>query len=148
MKIFTLERLKDYLNEAYGFDITRDTRLRQVAFGKKVFCYIAKEYGFRVRDIKKTIKQPHDLVIYHHKTFHTVMPIDLDIYNKCVEHFEIPLETIPSTLWLSHGKQIHSMVDKMKVLSMKDLKYFEKRKLDAFIENVKKEQEFKALGFD
>lgn len=141
-----LEQLKDFLDEVYGFDIKKNTRLRNYAYAKKVFIRVARDYGYRWIEMEPVIGQTHDLLIYHHDTFNTIKPIDLEKYNICIEHFNLPMEKIPSMSWFLHGEKLMSIIEKMKNLSGKNLRYFERHRLDKFLKEVEREEEIKNMN--
>lgn len=141
-----LEDLKKFLDKVYGFDIATDTRKREYAYAKKVFIYLAREYGYKWIQMESIIGQTHDLLIYHHGTFSLVKPIDLENYNMAIEHFELPMDKIPSIGWFINGQTIMNMVAKMKGLSVKNLRYFETHRLDKFLKEIEREEELKNLS--
>jgi len=143
-----LQELKDLLDELYGFDISADTRKREYAYARKVFCKIAYDYGYRWKDIKVVIGISHDLCIYHHGTFNAINPIDLHNYNTAIKYFELPMEQIPSMSWYINGEMVQGIIEKLKKFSIKDLKYFEINRIDKFLKAVQDEKEIKSLNYE
>ena len=141
----TLEDLSRVTVEMYGFKLDERNRNRDVVYARKVFVKLAKDYGYRWHDIKPFIGSNHDLCIYHYDTFSTITPKDLDKYNILIEYFNLPMEKIPSMQWYIAGKDVMTIMKKLKKLSRKDLAYFKENTLEGFLKSLKKERELKKL---
>jgi hypothetical protein len=140
-----LEDLKIVLDELYGFDICKKSRKRKFVYARKVFVKLAYGYGYTWEDMKEVIGMTHDLCIFHHNSFTSVKPIDLDKYNAAITYFDLPMDKISSMSWYINGEKLHKIVEKLKVLSVKDLKYFEYSRVDRFLEAIQEEKELKSL---
>jgi len=135
----TLDELKYVLDQMYGYDITRKTRVRERAYAKKVFITLAKDFGFRWKDIVKVIGQKHDVCIWHHKTFGDIKPMDLMMYNACIDYFNLTMTKIPNVQAINGNPVLDKVLYQIKSLSLKDLKYFDSKLLDIFLKKLKHE---------
>lgn len=140
-----LSELKYVLDELYGFDISARSRKREYVYARKVFITLARDYGYNWIDMHHVIDQKHDECIYHYRTFHVVNPMDLQHYNTCIDYFNLPMEKIPSMAWRQNGGLVQNMIDKMKEMSARDLRYFDRNRLDVFLKKVKEEEEIENL---
>ena len=142
----TTTDLKVFFSSCYGFDISRKSGKREVVGAKKVYCQIAKRYGYGPSEIGKGIGITHDHVIYHNKNFSTISPMDLHFYNSAITYFNLPLEHITNINELLHGPIMSSIIQELKVLKPKDLMAFKRYKVKPFFDSLRKEKELKNMG--
>ena len=141
----TLEELKYVLDQMYGFDISRRTRARAVVYAKKVFIQLAKTYGYDWKDMKDIVKLQHDNCIFHYKSFGDIKPIDLTMYNACIDYFNLPMNKIPTVESINSNPVMEEVLYKIKALGLRDVKYFNANVLDPFLSKLKKEKELNEL---
>jgi len=78
----TLEQLKQEVERRYGFEISGQTRKRNVVYARKVFCKLGRLMEYTFQDIGNTIGVNHCSALYHNNTFYSVESLDVKIYNK------------------------------------------------------------------
>ncbi|MFT5875741.1 MAG: hypothetical protein ACI8WT_004737 [Clostridium sp.] len=139
----TLEELKFFLDKMYGFDLSIKTKKREKVYAKRVFINLAYNYGYEVQDIHPLMKLKHPVIKHHRSNFGTIMPIDLDMYNKCIDYFDLPMDKIPNVISISGDPRFSKIILKLKELNRADLKYFDEKWISVFIEKLAYE---KSLG--
>ena len=135
-----VEELKYVLDQLYGFDIARKTKTREVVYAKRVFVNLAFKYGHKVKHICKEVNLNHSGMKHHRDNFGSINPIDLNHYNKCVEYFRLPMETIPSINSINGDYRLLEALDDISALNTKDLKYFREKVLKPFLSKLKFEK--------
>ena len=140
--------LKYALDELYGFNIARKSRKSELVYAKKVFITLMKDYGYRWKHMVDVIGLSHDNCIFHYKTFGDIKPIDLSIYNTCIDVFELPMIKYPSVSSINGNPLTDEVILKMKGLGFRDLKYFNEKLLDPFLFKLEEEKQLKQLTND
>ena len=139
--MITINLIKTHLDLVYGFDVLKKSRKRKIVYARKVLITILVDYGFTHAEIKKEYDWiKHDICIFHRNTFNQITPIDLRIYNKCVEYFQLPIQIYNSVNGIDKNPSTASMIDTLLGLSRKDIKYFDNKIFKPFIRNLKIEQ--------
>jgi len=87
-----LTRLRQLVEEYYGFSIMKKSRLRQVVYAKKVFSQLGRDFGYSYQAIANDIGHNHATIIHHEKSFHAILDYDARIYNKCLDVFSQLIE--------------------------------------------------------
>lgn len=137
----SIHKIRDFIELSYGIDLKLRTRKRTYAYARKVFCRIGYELGFGQTELAQFIGiKENDMVLYHSSTFHMIKPLDLMIYNKCIDKFNLPLQKYKTVRSISHNQRIDSIVYKLTSLSTKDLKFFENKVVDRFLKKVEEER--------
>jgi hypothetical protein len=83
----TLEQLKQEVERRYGFEISGQTRKRNVVYARKVFCKLGRLMNYTFQDIGNTIGVNHCSALYHNNTFYSVEDYDNKIYNSILEDY-------------------------------------------------------------
>jgi hypothetical protein len=78
-----LTRLRQLVEEYYGFSIMKRNRAREVVYAKKVFSQLGRDFGYAYQAIANEIGHNHATIIHHEKSFHAILDYDAKIYNKC-----------------------------------------------------------------
>jgi len=87
-----LIRLKQLVEEYYGFSIMKKSRSRQIVYAKKVFSRLGRDFGYPYQAIGDAIGHNHATIIHHEKSFHAILDYDARIYNKCLGVFSELIE--------------------------------------------------------
>lgn len=141
----TINLIKTHLDIVYGFDVLERCRKREVVYARKVLITILVDYGFTHAQIKKEYDWvKHDMCIFHRKTFNQIRPMDLKIYNGCVEYFQLPMPMYNSVNGIDKNATTASMIDILLGLSRKDIKYFNDKVFKPFIRDLKTEKSIMA----
>ena len=138
----TLNDLIDDVNKFLNIDLKAKGRHRDLVYAKKVYSRIASLMGYGPSDIGLYINAKHDIMIFHNNTFDQVRPKEIDAYNKIIVKRNLPLDTIGNIRLLKESPEMIRITNKLSKLSLKDLKYFEKNRLDKFLEALQREKHF------
>jgi hypothetical protein len=87
-----LLKLKEILEEYYGFSINKGSRVREKIYAKKVFSRLGKNFGYTYQLMADIIGCDHATMIHHNKSFHVILGNDVKIYNRCLSVFSKLLE--------------------------------------------------------
>lgn len=142
-----LSELLCFLSEQYGWNITvKGSRKRKIVNAKKVFAKFASDMGYGPSEIGHWLEVPHDLIIHYRKTFDAVLAVDVAAYNKCIDHFDAPLDKINGVLELTNGPMISKVMREVSQLNSKDLRFFADVVLPRFKERLENERKVKEMG--
>ena len=143
-----LQDLKIFLDNAYGFDISRKTAKREVVYARKVFIQVAVKYGaFTLRAIGSVLgDMSHDNVLYHSREFNCVNPVDLHHYNAAIDYFDLPIPRILSINELIYGVEISDIIKDLGRLRVQDLRLFKEKVLEPFLKKIELEEKIKKMG--
>lgn len=117
----SLTIIKEFLDEAYGFDISNTSRKRKYCYAKKVFCKLAFETNrFKCLEVAKEIGLTnHTTYLYHCKTFDVVFDKDKEIYKYAKMMLGSYLYTINEK-----SELMKSILEHLKELDYSQLKEF------------------------
>jgi hypothetical protein len=87
-KNLRLERLKSLVEDIYGFNLSGGGRKREYVYAKKVYAKIAMDQGHTSASIGRSLNYNHATVLFYYKTFHSVKPSDIEIYERIIEIYE------------------------------------------------------------
>tara|TARA_R110000822_G_scaffold125716_7_gene260660 strand:- start:103 stop:534 length:432 start_codon:yes stop_codon:yes gene_type:complete len=132
----TVIEIKLVLDNLYGFDIMKPTRMRKYSYARKVLTVLASNYGHTNEEIFINLKIPHDLVIYNHKTIHNIKKIDMHMYNKCIDRLDLKMNKILTLKSLSDNQTADDINEKLRSLSRKDLMYFKSSVFEPFLKKI------------
>lgn len=138
-----LEQLINDIQLHLGVDVKKKGRTRNTVYARKLYAKIALDYGIGPTEAGEAIKFPHDLMIYHHKTFPNVRPKELNAYNQIVKMRNLPMNLIENSRALRQSPTMIRILNKLAKLTPTDLKYFETHKLNTFLDSLEKEKLFK-----
>ena len=133
----TIKEIIDALNELYGFDVLKKTRLRKYAYARKILTCLLSNHGHTNESITSSIGIKHHLIIYNHATIDTIAKIDMVNYNRCIDKLDLKMKKIVSLNSLSANPVADEIHEKLKTLSRKDLVYFKSQIFKPFYKEVK-----------
>lgn len=140
--VVSLKQIKGYLDAIYGFDIAQEKRDRSIVYARKVFINIAHRYGYSWIEMEPVIRQKHDTCIYHVKTFSAIKPMDLHVYNACVDALDLPVQKYNSVTSIDANTTTNKIVDELMKMSRKDIKYFHNKIWLKYLTNLAHEKSF------
>ena len=141
-----LEELTYVLEQLYDFKLWDKGRKGDVVCARKVFCKLASDMGYGPTAMGRATGQPHDLMIYHKSTFHSVMPIDIHHYNACIDYFNLPLNKISNIRELLYGNEINKAIEQLRDLNSKELKDLINFVIPNYKKKLKWEKSIKEMG--
>jgi|TARA_R110002050_G_scaffold233071_1_gene368831 hypothetical protein len=136
----SISKIKAFLDSMYGFDVLKKGRKREVVYARKVLISILVDYGYTHKEINHVYNVPHDMCIFHRKTFNQIRPIDLDRYNACIEYYQLPVTIYNSVNAIDKDPSVVKMIDKILGLGRRDFKYFDNKIFKPFIRNLELEK--------
>ena len=134
-----IESLYSQLCYLYGFDIGSDSRKKDVSNSKKVFCNIATQMGYLLREIGECIGISHDNVLYHKKTFDYVNRKDIIYHDIIVIANELNYVRLAEDVMVfdrldNHRQECYEeIVDSVMRLNLEDLNDFMNNRFRPFI---------------
>ena len=127
----------------YDFDISRECRTNHVVRAKKVFIQLCWKYGHRVGNYAPVINVTHANCIFHQKNFHSIFPIDLQMYNACIRYFNLPLEQYGNLFSLNESNEMNNIISQLRNLNKKELIEFKRLKVDTYFKEREFEKEYR-----
>jgi len=144
-----LQQLAEDVNQELEVRIELAGRKQETVRARKLFCYIADllDYGPSVSG--KAFNKDHATAIFHAKTFPDVATNkEINAYNAIIEKRGLPLDKLENARVLRQSPTMVRIVNKLAKMNPSDLKYFESKRLDVFLDQLEKEQEYKTLIHD
>lgn len=135
----TIESLYSQLCFLYGFDIGSSSRKKEVSNAKKVFCNIAIQMGYLLREIGDCLGISHDNVLYHKKTFDYINRKDIIFHDMVVLANDLNYVRLAEDVMVferldSHRQKCYEeIVDSVMRLTIEDLDDFMNNRFRPFI---------------
>lgn len=136
----SLDKIKKYLDEKAGMDISQKTRRRDVVYYKKVYCKICQLLGYTLTETGKKVNLTHDNVIYHCKTCNFIYDRHRITFNELLHKYGLGEEFIMEVK-KSKSLKYNKKLDYVKTLLMDlddiNLDFFIDYRLKPFLKTVK-----------
>ena len=89
-----LNKLKNEINKTFNVDITNPSRKRNIAYAKKVYCYISRQLEYNLQEIGDTINLSHDNVYYHTQTIERIYDKEKLMCNNIIKKYGLPVRLL------------------------------------------------------
>ena len=89
-------QIKSFLDTRYFFDVLTKRRKKEIVMARKVFVVLCLKYGYSHKQIREKTWVTHTMCIHNSNTFDQIRPIDLEIYNECIDFFNLPIQKYSS----------------------------------------------------
>ena len=97
-KEIELYKLRELVEGFYEFDISQGGRQQDLIYARKVYCKLARDNRHTFQSIGDSIGMNHATILYHYNSFETVLPYDMEVYEKCLKVYNMLPNLDPKNL--------------------------------------------------